>query len=280
MNLNSTFTEPGYTATDNCSDDLTNQVKVMGSVNVNQYGTYTLTYEVADANGNKTTIKRTVHVSEKTDPNSGVSKKGVIYLTFDDGPSSVTTGEILDILKEENVKATFFVTNNGPDYLIKRIYDEGHTLALHTATHNYSKIYSSVNNYFDDLNKVSARVERITGYTSKIVRFPGGSSNTVSRRYCKGIMTTLSQELLGRGYRYYDWNVDSHDASNAKTKQAVYNNVTRNLSKSRVNMVLMHDIKTQTRDALRDIIKYGKENGYTFEKIDMNTYMVRQKIAN
>ena len=143
-----------------------------------------------------------------------------------------------------------------------------------------TKVYKSVDNYFSDLKKVSDRVERLTGHTSKIVRFPGGSSNTISRRYCKGIMTTLSQELFSRGYRYYDWNVDSHDASDAKTKQAVYNNVTKNLSKNRANIVLMHDIKTQTRDALRDIIRYGKENGYTFERIDMDTYMIRQKIAN
>ena len=93
-------------------------------------------------------------------------------------------------------------------------------------------------------------------------------------------MTKLSEELFSRGYRYYDWNVDSNDASTSKNKQAVYNNVTKNLSKNRGNVVLMHDIKTQTRDALRDIIKYGKENGYTFEKIDMDTYMVRQHINN
>jgi len=280
LNLTEAFTEPGYTATDNCSGDLTNKVTVTGEVINYQKGTYILKYQVSDDKGNKTTVERKIVISEKTDPNSGITKKGAIYLTFDDGPSSVTTGEILDILKEEGVKATFFVTNSGPDYLIKRIYNEGHTLALHTASHNYAKVYSSVDNYFKDLKQVSDRVERLTGHTSKIVRFPGGSSNTISRRYCKGIMTTLSQELFSRGYRYYDWNVDSHDASNARTKQAVYNNVTRNLSKNRANIVLMHDIKVPTRDAIRDIIRYGKENGYTFERIDMDTYMIRQKIAN
>lgn len=275
-----TFTEPGYTATDNCSGDLTSKVIVSGTVESKKKGTYTLTYEVTDDSNNKTTIKRKIIISEKTNPNSGTYSKGTIYLTFDDGPSSVTTGTILDILKEENVKATFFVTNNGPDYLIKRMYDEGHTVALHTASHNYSKVYSSTDNYFNDLEQVSNRVKRITGQTSKIVRFPGGSSNTISKKYSKGIMTKLSNELLSRGYRYYDWNVDSMDASTAKTKDDVYKNVTKRLSKDRMNIVLMHDIKIPTRDALRAIISYGKENGYTFDRIDMDTYMIRQGINN
>lgn len=275
-----TFTEPGYTATDNCSGDLTSKVVVTGTVKSKIKGTYTLTYEVTDNSNNKTTIKRKVIISEKTNPNSGTYIKGTIYLTFDDGPSSVTTGTILDILKEENVKATFFVTNNGPDYLIKRMYDEGHTVALHTASHNYSRIYSSTDNYFTDLEQVSNRVKRITGQTSKIVRFPGGSSNTVSRRYSEGIMTKLSDELFSRGYRYYDWNIDSMDASTAKTKDDVYKNVTKKLSKDKANVVLMHDIKIPTRDALRAIISYGKENGYTFDRIDMDTYMIRQNIKN
>jgi len=280
LGLEDNFIEPGYTASDNCSGNLTDRVKVTGSVASKQKGTYTLNYEVIDNHNNKTTIQRKVIISEKTNPNSGVVKNGTIYLTFDDGPSNVITGAILDILKEEGVKATFFVTNNGPDYLIKRMYDEGHTIGLHTASHNYSKIYSSVDNYFKDLESVSNRVKRITGQTSKIVRFPGGSSNTISRRYNKGIMTTLSQQLFNRGYRYYDWNVDSMDASTAKTSQAVYNNVVKNLSKNKANVILMHDIKVPTRNAIRDIIRYGKENGYTFDRIDMDTYMVRQRINN
>lgn len=93
-------------------------------------------------------------------------------------------------------------------------------------------------------------------------------------------MTRLSEALLNQGYRYYDWNVDSNDAYTSKSKEAVYKCVTSNLSKSRANIVLMHDIKTWTRDALRDIIRYGKENGYTFERIDMDTHMVRQHINN
>jgi len=284
--INTTFNEPGYTASDNCDSDLTKKVTVTGNVDANKEGKYTLTYTVKDNSGNETKVERIVRVYKKVDVNSGVTKKGVIYLTFDDGPSQETTTKILDILKEENVKATFFVTNNGPDSLIKREYDEGHTIALHTASHSYPKIYSSVDNYFADLKQVSDRVKRITGQESMIIRFPGGSSNTVSRRYSQKIMTVLTNEVLSRGYRYYDWNVDSNDAgactksSVTNKKACVYNNVVNNLSKNRANNVLMHDIKYHTVEALRDIIRYGKDNGYTFEAINMDTAMVHFKVNN
>lgn len=284
--LGEAFKEPGYIANDNCDGDLTNKVEVNGTVNVNKEGKYKITYKVKDTKGNETEVTRNVNVYKKTDVNSGEVKLGVIYLTFDDGPSSATTGKILDILKEEGVKATFFVTNNGPDNLIKREYDEGHAIALHTASHNYQQIYSSMDNYFNDLKIVSDRVKRIIGHETFLIRFPGGSSNTISRHYSQGIMTALTNEVLNRGYRYYDWNVDASDAwtcakSSVSDKAGcVYNNVTRNLSKNKPNVVLMHDIKYHTVDALRNIIKYGKDNGYTFEVIDMNTAMVRFKVNN
>lgn len=107
----------------------------------------------------------------------------VIYLTFDDGPSDTTTAQLLDILKANDVKATFFVTGYGYDDLIKREHDEGHQIGLHTMTHNYSLVYSSVDAYFDDLKQISDRVKRITGQKSMMVRVPGGSSNTVSANY-------------------------------------------------------------------------------------------------
>ena len=93
-------------------------------------------------------------------------------------------------------------------------------------------------------------------------------------------MSTLSGMVLDKGYRYYDWNVDSKDAGGANSSQEVYYNVVNNLSKNRSNVVLMHDVKWQTRDAIRDIIHYGKNNGYSFDKITMSTYMVRHGINN
>ncbi len=272
--LNESYTERGYSAADNCAGDITSRVKVSGSVNTSVGGTYTLKYEVTDDGGNTTSKERKVIVSER-------GKNGTIYLTFDDGPKEGTTNVILDILKSEGVKATFFVTNSGPDYLIKRMHDEGHTVALHTATHNYATLYASDEAYFNDLYSVSNRVKRITGVESKIIRFPGGSSNTISRRYSSGIMSRLTKEVLNRGFKYYDWNVSSGDAdSNSITSDYVRNNVINGLRKNRSNMVLMHDIKAATRDALRSIIQYGKDNGYSFEKITIDTEMVTQRVNN
>ena len=284
MYVSGTYKESGYEANDPCYGDLSSQVSVSGSVNTNQVGTYTLTYTVQNEDSKTASATRKVVVQARPAVASGssCSNAGAIYLTFDDGPQSGPTDTILNILKEEGVKATFFVTSNGPDSLIRREYDEGHAIALHTSSHDYAKIYSSVNAYFNDLNIVSERVKRITGLESKIIRFPGGSSNTVSRKYQKGIMTTLTSEVIARGYRYYDWNVDSNDAGSCASgsSSCVYSYVVNNLSKSRCNMVLMHDIKRYTANALRDIIQYGKNNGYTFEVITMNTPMVTQRVNN
>ena len=279
LSTSTRYSEQGYTASDNCDGDITDKVTVEGTVGIKP-GTYEITYKVTDKAGNKEEIKRKVIVRNTNLYNSGNISNGAIYLTFDDGPNEGTTNVILDILREMGVKATFFVTCGGPDYLIQRIYNEGHTLALHTASHNYAYIYSSVDNYFNDLNRVSNRVTNLTGLESKIIRFPGGSSNTVSRNYNVGIMSTLTGEVLARGYRYYDWNVDSMDASSARNSNDVYYNVVGNLSPNRANVVLMHDVKAITRDALRDIIRFGLDNGYSFNKIENDTYMVRHSVNN
>ena len=268
------YQEEGVKANDNCDGDISSSYTTEGEVNTSALGEYKLTYKVQDKAKNEATITRTVRVIER-------NKNGVIYLTFDDGPQEGTTNVILDILKEEGVPATFFVTCKGPDYLIKREYDEGHTVALHTCSHDYAGIYSSDDAFFNDLYAVQNRVKNITGYESKISRFPGGSSNTVSRRYSWGIMSRLTVEVQNRGFRYYDWNLSSGDAAGGyPTSDQIYNNVVNSLRKNRANMVLMHDIKPYTRDALRGIIRYGKENGYRFEKITMDTEMVTQRVNN
>ncbi len=272
------FNDEGASANDNCDGDVSKDIKIEGSADVNNPGEYKITYKVSDKAKNEGSKVRTVNVLKKSNLNNGIP--GTIYLTFDDGPNEGTTNVILDILKEEGVKATFFVTNNGPDSLIKREHDEGHTVALHTATHNYSIVYASDESYYNDLKSVQDRVKRITGETSMIIRFPGGSSNTVSRKYSPGIMTRLTQSTLSKGYKYYDWNISSGDAGETTVASGVYNNVVSRISKDKANMVLMHDIKTYTRDALRQIIKYGKENGYKFEKITKDTAMITQKVNN
>ena len=136
-----------------------------------------------------------------------------IYLTFDDGPGPYTA-ELLDTLQRYGVRATFFVTGAGDDDLILREYREGHAVGLHTLSHNYAYIYASIENFMADLVAVQERVRRITGYESHLMRFPGGSSNTVSALYDggAGIMSQLAPEVERRGFYYFDWNIASGDA--------------------------------------------------------------------
>ena len=232
------------------------------------------------------TTKNNTTSTENLDTAKKDSKdvKGVIWLTFDDGPSSTSTPKILDILKKYNVKATFFVLNysDANEKYIKREVAEGHTIGIHGYSHEYSKIYKSKQAYLDNVYKLQEKIQKTTGIKTMYTRFPGGSSNTVSRKYKKGIMTELSKEMLSRGFKYYDWNISSGDAGGAKNSNDVYKNVTKNLSKKRGNLVLCHDFANnkKTIGALEDIIKYGKKNGYIFKAIDDNTPMYGQHINN
>ncbi len=211
-----------------------------------------------------------------------VSNK-TIYLTFDDGPSYLTS-EILNILEKENVSATFFVIGKHIEEYketVKRAYSDGFTIALHSNTHNYKYIYSNDENYFNDLKEINDKVYKITNTHSRIVRLPGGSSNTVSKKYNEGITTRITKKLTENDYYYFDWNVDSGDASGKLTKEQIYNNVTLNL-KNGTNIILMHDtaVKESTKDALEDIIKYGKQNGYTFARITKETTPIKHHVNN
>ena len=148
-------------------------------------------------NYNKSLSKPTPKVINIKNVNPSVISDKTIYLTFDDGPSYLTEG-ILDILKEENVPATFFVTTRQIDKysnLIIRMREENHTIGLHTSSHVYSYVYSSLENYFNDLNIVRTKVFDITGIKSRIIRLPGGSSNTVSKKYSPGIVTQITNKL-------------------------------------------------------------------------------------
>lgn len=267
------YKEPGYEATDNCIKNMTEKVKVTNNININKVGKYEINYEVSDC-FNKTVVNRIVYVYEKK-PDISIGDK-VIYLTFDDGPS-VYTKELLNILKEYNVKATFFVTGNGNREYIKKAYNEGHSIGIHTYSHVYKNVYASEEAYFNDLEKVQKIIKEQTGEESRLVRFPGGSSNTVSR-FNKGIMTRLSKELERRGYKYFDWNVSSSDTVKSNSDD-IANTVIRRLKKGN-NVVLQHDTKYYSVKAVRKIIEYGLANGYTFAKLDVTSPTVHHGINN
>ena len=270
----SDYEEPGFIAFDNYDGDITKNVIVQNDIK-EEVGDYKITYIVEDSSGNKTMVTRNVKILDKE------KNIGTIYLTFDDGPSN-NTSKILDILKKEDIKATFFLVNFNSSYspVVKRIYDEGHSIGIHSYTHNYKLIYSSVSAYFDDLNKMNDKIKTITGSDTKLLRFPGGSSNTISS-FNKGIMTTLVKEVTNAGYHYFDWNVDSSDAWSARNSNDVYNNVINNLKKG-TNIVLMHDLSSneKTINILEKIIKDAKEKGYIFENITMNTKEIHHGINN
>ena len=271
------YNELGAKASDACDGDLTKNVTIKNNINNKKVGTYQVTYSVKDSAGNQKSIVRQVVVIKK---NAVINPtKKTIYLTFDDGPSAYT-GKLLNILDEYNVKVTFFVTNQFPAYqkYIKEAYARGHSIGIHTYSHNFS-IYKSVDSYFSDFNKISDIIKKQTGVESRIVRFPGGSSNTVSRNYKRGIMTTLAGELESRGYSYFDWNLGSGDTDGLNTSAKVANRVIKNLN-NQTKMVLMHDTKSYSVNAVRDIIEYGLANGYTFASININSPTFHHKINN
>lgn len=224
-------------------------------------------------NENKTTESKTTTTNEKS----------IAYLTFDDGPSSITHS-VLDILKKYNVKATFFVINSG-NYnkaTLQREVNEGHTIGLHAYDHNYAIAYKDDNSYLDGIDKLRAKVKADTGFDSHYIRFPGGSSNTISKRYSKGIMSRITKTAKQRGYKYYDWNVDDDDAGRARTADDCYNNVIKELRPNRSNIVLMHDFGTNKKilEALPRIIEYCQKNGYKMLPIDDNTPEIHHGISN
>ncbi|HAQ64192.1 MAG TPA: hypothetical protein DCR23_06995 [Ruminococcaceae bacterium] len=206
----------------------------------------------------------------------------IVYLTFDDGPSS-NTPRILDILDAYGVKATFFVINGGKyNHYMADIVNRGHAIALHSYTHDYKKIYSSDEAFYNDLQAISDLVFSQTGVRSNITRFPGGASNTVSRKYNSGIMSRLTQGVLNKGYHYFDWNLSSGDASgNNIPKDTIVANCKR-LPKSNTVIVLMHDTRAKgtTVEALPEIIEYYKSAGCGFDVITSSTPPVRQKVNN
>lgn len=179
-----------------------------------------------------------------------------VYLTFDDGPSS-NTAEILDILAEYDVKATFFVTGdtkNEERELYCRIVEEGHSIGVHSYSHRYSEIYASEEAFFEDFYMMSDYVYDVTGVRPTICRLPGGSSNTVSSIK----MADVVNELEEQGVTCYDWNISGGDAEghNLSANQIAYN-VISGVDRFQTSMVLLHDGKDKgvTTEALRVILE-------------------------
>ncbi len=287
------FKDPGYEASDNVDGVLTDKVTVSGSVNTAKEGKYTLTYSVTDGYNNTTTATRPVTVQKKVEmPEIEEGKESevlhtaplnpngkVVYLTFDDGPGK-HTARLLDVLKKYDIKATFFVVNTGNLDLLARMEAEGHTVAMHTNTHKYEVLYSSDEEYFKDLTAIEDAIKGKIKNFRKILRFPGGGSNAISKKYNEGIMTRLTQKVKEMGYRYFDWNVDSNDAGGTKSAEGVFKNVTERIPANHYSVVLQHDIHGYSVDAVEKIIIWGLENGYTFKALSENSPICEHSVNN
>ncbi len=205
-----------------------------------------------------------------------------VYLTFDDGPSEMTP-LILDILEDYQVRATFFVTgiNPGCAGYIRDAYEAGHTIGMHTYSHDYAEIYSSVRAYYDDLERISQVCRDQIGYVPRCIRFPGGSSNTVSAKYSPGIMTYLTEDVTERGYLYCDWNCANGDGEGSLSVPELVENASEG-AQYRQAVMLCHDGngKRATVDALPQIIEYFRSQGYVFRPLTEDTQMPRHQVKN
>ena len=199
-----------------------------------------------------------------------------VFLTFDDGPST-TTETVLEVLKEKGVPATFFViaADNNKEHLplIQRAVEEGHQIALHSCTHSYKQIYSDTSHFWADIKELRQQISPYVDVESiHWLRFPGGSTNTVSRKYGgSGIMKALKRQAAEKGYQYVDWNVCADDAIGGHPSAGtIYENVIGDAKGKNTCVVLMHDTKATrtTAEALPDIIDWFTEQGYRFCKID------------
>ena len=202
----------------------------------------------------------------------------VIYLTFDDGPSQYTP-QLLDILDKYGVKATFFVVNTPYVHLVEDIVERGHAIGVHSATHDFKTIYASEDAFFADLTKMRDIIYNRTGVYTNLIRFPGGSSNTISK-FNPGIMSRLTRAVEDMGYHYFDWNVDSDDAGSTRTKDGVVTNVINGCKNRKISIVLQHDIKGYSVNAVEEILIWGLENGYTFLPLDMSSPTAHHGVNN
>ena len=210
--------------------------------------------EQAEAEILASELPETTEVDKEQEKKGNGKKK--VYLTFDDGPSTRTEA-ILGILNEYGVKATFFVVGKEDEYsmeMYKKIVEDGHTLGMHSYSHQYSVIYQSVEAFASDVERLEVLLRTATGEEVKLFRFPGGSSNLVSNIG----MQEFIQYLNSEGITYFDWNVSSGDATSKELEaETLVQNVVQDVEIYKSSVVLMHDAadKPNTVEALPKLIE-------------------------
>lgn len=220
--------------------------------------------------------KKTEHTAAEESYDAAMANAPVAYLTFDDGPSDNTL-KLLDVLDKYNVKATFFVVyKEGYDDVYREITKRGHVLANHTYSHDYKTIYASPDAFINNILTLDKKLEEITGVPpSKIIRFPGGSNTDFVTKANSALIKTKLAEL---GYTFYDWNVDSTDASTQTQPQdAILTGVLNGTDLVNTANILMHDtnMKYTTLGAMPQIIEGLKAKGYKFESLDHDSVKIQ-----
>ena len=188
-----------------------------------------------------------------------------VYLTFDDGPSG-STPALLDMLREEGVPATFFILEDKYPEILKQAYEDGHTLGVHSNSHDYDYVYWNIDAFLADFSRAYHNILSATGYRPTIFRFPGGSVNSHNRE----LVLDLVSEMEGRGFVYYDWNVTSEDASKAKTYEEQLEALLKYSEKKTRIIALMHDTDKNPwiADLVREYIHIMRDKGYRFAALD------------
>lgn len=215
--------------------------------------------------------------SRKTASGNGKTAESAkrVYLTFDDGPSQYT-GEILDILAANNVKASFFVIGKDEEYYesYRRIVEEGHTIGMHSYSHVYENFYASEESFAEELTKLNDLIYDVTGVKSSIFRFPGGSSNNVAPLPIENYIEYLNENHIA----YYDWNALNGDAvTHDLSPEQLVSNIMNDVEKHEDSIVLMHDLQTThaTVESLQLLIDTLKAEGYEILPIDENTPLIQ-----
>ena len=266
--------QDSFTATDDQDGDITANVEILGEVNMRRDGKYELTYRVQDSAGNEAEASRTVIVSSVAISRHEMARQGdknVIYLTFDDGPGMYTE-RLLEILDSHNVKATFFVTDTNPGSrdLIGEEYRRGHTIGVHTSSHNYDLIYESAEAFWNDLDQEIEIIKEQTGAETSFMRYPGGSSNDLITMNDE-LRRELVAGMRARGLKYYDWTIDSYDSNDEYTSDDVYWALVDQTTVAEPKMVLCHDLKRTSVDAIDNYLSWAIENHYVFLPITEET---------
>lgn len=222
-----------------------------------------------DVSSMSTSSNITAIKNSSTNVEVSSDRKKVLYLTFDDGPNNKITNKVLDILKEKEVKGTFFLIGSlieGQEDVVKRINDEGHSIGLHTYTHKYKNIYCNEDIFIQEMIDCRDEINKVVGISPNIIRFPGGSYKHLNNNFLK--------KLHANNFKIYDWNLDNTDGLNPKlSPYKLYRKAIKGSKDMQNIILLMHCtcVHKNTCEALPQIIEYYKSQGYEFKTLTTDT---------